>query len=187
MPMTSQKRRTFWIDPPLQLQMVATVLLLVAASIFLVAYSVYHGLAEASQASHQIFHSLDWVWATIRGPIIISSLISVLASGLLALLWSHRYAGPLRVLSAAMTRIGHGNLSVPVRIRKMDTHQDLVGDFAQAQERLRQRLDEDLRGLRSAAQGLQAALPELDGKPEAKRCAQAVIKGVEAAAAHYQL
>ena len=36
--MASQKRCSFWINPPLQLQMVATVLLLVVASIFLVTY-----------------------------------------------------------------------------------------------------------------------------------------------------
>ncbi|MCX5795592.1 MAG: hypothetical protein NTY77_08880 [Elusimicrobia bacterium] len=185
--MTSQKRRSFWIDPPLQLQMVATVLLLVVASIFLVTYSVFHGLAEASQASHQIFHSLDWVWQTLRGPIIISSLIAVLASSFVALIWSHRYAGPLRVLSAAMARIGNGNLSVPVRIRKLDTHQDLVADFAQAQERLRQRLSGDLRSLQSAAERLKTSLPELAEKPEALHSAQAIIQSIEAAAAHYQL
>ncbi|MBI5240278.1 MAG: hypothetical protein HY926_07375 [Elusimicrobia bacterium] len=185
--MTSQKRRRFWIDPPLQLQMVATVLLLVIASIFLVTYSVFHGLNEASQTSHQVFHSLDWVWETIRGPIVVSSLIAVLASALIALIWSHRYAGPLRVLSAAMGRIGHGNLSVPVRVRKYDTHQDLVHDFAQAQERLRERLSADLRGLHSAAELLKAALPELGDRKPAQHCAQALLKEIEAAASHYQL
>jgi methyl-accepting chemotaxis protein len=181
--MTSQKRRKFWIDPPLQLQMVATVLILVLASIFLVTYSVFHGLLEASSASHQVFHSLDWVWQTIRGPIIISSLIAVTASALVALIWSHRYAGPLRVLSAAMTRIGHGNLSVPVRIRKLDTHQDLVGEFALAQERLRDRLGADLRSLQSAAARLKAALPK---SPENQET-QAVITELESIASHYQL
>jgi nitrogen fixation/metabolism regulation signal transduction histidine kinase len=185
--MESQKRRQFWIDPPLQFQMAATVLLLVLASIFLVAYSVIQGLNEAAQSTHQVFHSLDWVRQTIRGPIIISSLIAVAASALIALIWSHRYAGPLRVLSAAVARIGNGNLSVPVRIRKLDTHQDLVGGFAQAQERLRQRLDADLRGLQAAAGRLQAALPELEGKKEALPSAQALIKEIEAAASHYQL
>jgi methyl-accepting chemotaxis protein len=185
--MANQKRRSFWIDPPLQLQMVATVLLLVVASIFLVTYSVFHGLTEASQASHQIFHSLDWVWDTIRGPIVISSLISLVASTLIALIWSHRYAGPLRVLSAAMARIGNGNLSVPITIRKLDTHQDLVGDFAHAQDHLRQRLGADLRGLQSAAQRLKSALPELEGRKEALESAQALIREIELAASHYQL
>jgi nitrogen fixation/metabolism regulation signal transduction histidine kinase len=185
--MTSQKRRRFWIDPPLQLQMVATVLLLVMAGIFLVTYSVFHGLNEASQSSHQVFHSLDWVWSTIRGPIVVSSLIAVLASALIALVWSHRYAGPLRVLSAAVARIGHGNLSVPVRIRKYDTHQDLVHDFAQAQEKLRERLAADLAALRAAAERLKADLDGLeDGKP-ARHSAQALLKEIEAAASHYQL
>lgn len=182
--MTSQKRRRFWIDPPLQLQMVATVLLLVMAAIFLVTYSVFHGLNEASQSSHQVFHSLDWVWSTIRGPIIVSSLIAVLASALIALVWSHRYAGPLRVLSAAVARIGHGNFSVPVRIRKYDTHQDLVHDFAQAQEKLRERLAADLAALRAAGQRLQA---DLEGQKPPQQSAQDLLKEIEAAASHYQL
>jgi len=167
--------------------MVATILLLVTASIFLVTYSVFHGLAEASQASHQVFHSLDWVWETIRGPIIISSLIAMVASALVAMIWSHRYAGPLRVLSAAMSRIGNGNLSVPVRIRNLDTHQDLVGDFAQAQERLRERLGADLRGLQSGAERLKAALPGIDDKNEAHHAAQVLLKEIDAVASRYQL
>ena len=185
--MISQKRRSFWIDPPLQLQMVATILLLVMASIFLVTYSIFHGLVEASQATHQVFHSLDWVWETIRGPIVISSLIAVVASALIALIWSHRYAGPLRVLSAAMARIGNGNLSVPVRIRKLDTHQDLVADFAQAQQSLRDRLGADLRSLQTAAKRLKATLPELDEQKEVIASTQELLKEIEVVASHYQL
>jgi nitrogen fixation/metabolism regulation signal transduction histidine kinase len=114
-------------------------------------------------------------------------LIAVLASALISLIWSHRYAGPLRVLSAAMTRIGHGNLSVPVRVRKYDTHQDLVHEFGQAQERLRERLGTDLRGLRDACERLQAALPELGEKDAPRHAAQALLKEVEAMASHYQI
>ena len=183
--MTNQTRRRFWIDPVVQLQMVAMVLLLVVATIFLITFSVFHGLSEASQSTHQVFQSMDWVRDSIRGPIIISSLISVLASTLIALVWSHRYAGPLRVLSAAVARIGRGNLAVPVRIRKHDTHQDLVNELAQMQERLRERLGTDLRSLQSSADRLKAALPELS--EDARRSAQDIIAELEAIGSRYQL
>jgi nitrogen fixation/metabolism regulation signal transduction histidine kinase len=167
--------------------MLATVMILVTGSIFLVAYSVLHGLAEASQLTHEIFHSLDWVLQTVRGPIIISAAISLLASALIALVWSHRFAGPLRVLAAALARIGQGNLSVPVRIRKFDTHQDLVREFAQMQERLRERLGTDMRTLKSAGARLKAALPTLPEDHEARRATTALIDDLEAIASHYQL
>ena len=185
--MNSLKRRRFWIDPPLQLQMVSTVLLLVVASICLVAYSVLHGLAEAAQETHQIFHSLDWILEAVRGPLLISAIISVVASALIALVWSHRFAGPLRVLAAAIARLGHGNFSVPVRIRKFDTHQDLVHEFARMQERLREQLGADARGLRAAAARLKAALPDIPEGHDARSSAQALIEAQEALDSHFQL
>lgn len=185
--MTSRSRRRFWIDPPLQLKMVATVMLLVAGSVFLVAYSVFHGIEEASLATRQIFHSLDWIRETIRGPIIVSASISLLACTIIALVWSHRFAGPLRVLAAAMERLSQGDLSVPVRIRKSDTHQELVQEFAKMQERLHRLLEADLRALKAGAAQLKGSLAPLPEEHEARKSAQALIKELADISSHYQL
>ena len=185
--MADQKRRRFWVDPPLQLQMLALAMVLVVGSIFLVAYSVFHGLEESSQLSHELFHSLDWVREALRGPVIISAAISVLASALIALVWSHRYAGPLRVLAAAAARLGNGNFSVPVRIRKLDTHQELAQEFAQMQERLRGRLAADLSDLKSASADISAALAELPEAGTARRRAEELGAKIDSISSHYQL
>jgi methyl-accepting chemotaxis protein len=137
---TFHKRKQFWIDSPLQLQMLGYVLFLVAASLLLVSFSILRGLSTASAQSRQIFHSLDWVRQTILEPLLLSSSLSILASGLIVLIWSHRFAGPLRVLSAGFSRLKQGNLAVPIRIRATDSHQELVKEFAQAQEALHERL-----------------------------------------------
>ena len=102
--MSQYKRKQFWVDASVQLQMLGYVLALVVATLLLVSFSVIRGQTQASSESRQIVHSLDWVRETLRGPLAISSCLSILAAGLLTLIWSHRFAGPLRVLSAAMSR-----------------------------------------------------------------------------------
>ena len=159
--MTSvHKRKQFWVDPPLQLQMLAVVVSLVVASLVLVSFSVVYGLREASEDARLLVHSMDWVSDTMRAPLLLSSAISLLASGLITLVWSHRFAGPLRVLSAAMARVRNGNLAVPVRIRKLDTHQDLVKEFAAMQDALRQLVEAD----RAQAEALAKKLEEAGRK-----------------------
>jgi len=185
--MLSQKRRRFWIDPPLQIQMLATVMVLVIGSIFLIIYSVIHGLEEASLQSRQIFHSLDWVLENVRRPMLISASIAVLASALVSLVWSHRFAGPLRVLCAAFSRLSKGNFSVPIRVRQSDTHQELIKDFAQMQERLHERLSADLSSIASAADRLKALQSRLRDDHEAHKEIKAVTEQLEALGSRYLL
>ncbi len=165
--MSSYQRKQFWVDPALQLQILGYVLVLVTASLLLVAFSVLRGVAQASARSNQLFHSIDWFRQSLAAPLVVSSCTAILACGVIALLWSHRLAGPLRVLSAGFSRLKEGDLSATVRIRATDTHQELVRDFAQAQAGLRDRLANDRRRLEDVRRRLQDAAgrspsPELE-------------------------
>ena len=139
----SYKRRQYWVDAPLQLQMVGFVVLLVSASLLLTAFSVFRGIQEASASSRQIFHSLEWIKGALRAPLLLASAISLLAGGLVTLFWSHRFAGPLRVISAGVARVRHGNFSVPVRVRATDAHQEFVREFQLMQDELRKMISAD--------------------------------------------
>ncbi len=139
----SYKRSQYWVDAPLQLQMVGFVLLLISASLLLTAFSVFRGVQESSISSRQIFHSLDWIKSALRAPLLLASAISLLAGGLVTLFWSHRFAGPLRVISAGIARVRHGNLAVPVRVRTTDAHQDFAREFQLMQDELRKMLEAD--------------------------------------------
>lgn len=139
----SYKRQQYWVDAPLQLQMVGFVILLISASLLLTAFSVFRGVQESSISSRQIFHSLEWIKGALRAPLMLASAISLLAGGLVTLFWSHRFAGPLRVISAGIARIRHGNLAVPVRVRTTDAHQDLAREFQLMQDELRKLIAED--------------------------------------------
>lgn len=183
--MSFHKRKQFWVDAPLQLQMLGYVLVLVGASLLLVTFSVLRGLTQASAQTRQIFHSLDWVRETIRDPLIVSSCLSILASGLVTLIWSHRFAGPLRVLSAGMSRLKHGNFSVPTKIRVTDTHQELVKEFAQMQDGLRHMLQEDRERLAKAAERLHAAAGHAAG--DQSRELKAVADELKAVSTRYHL
>ncbi len=139
----SYKRQQYWVDAPLQLQMVGFVLLLISASLLLTAFSVFRGVQESSISSRQIFHSLEWIKATLRAPLLLASAISLLAGGLVTLFWSHRFAGPLRVISAGIGRVRHGNLAVPVRVRTTDAHQEFAREFQLMQDELRKMIQTD--------------------------------------------
>ena len=158
----SYKRQQYWVDAPLQLQMVGYVLVIVSASLLLTAFSVYRGVQEASFQSHQIFHGLDWIKETLRAPLLLASAISLLASGLLTLFWSHRFAGPLRVLSAGIARVRHGNFAVPVKVRVTDAHQDLAGEFQKMQDELRGMIEADRARVNAALQSLELSEPDVD-------------------------
>jgi nitrogen fixation/metabolism regulation signal transduction histidine kinase len=123
--------------------MVGFVILLISASLLLTAFSVFRGVQESSISSRQIFHSLEWIKGALRAPLMLASAISLLAGGLVTLFWSHRFAGPLRVISAGIARIRHGNLAVPVRVRTTDAHQDLAREFQLMQDELRKLIAED--------------------------------------------
>jgi hypothetical protein len=84
-PKPNYKRQQYWVDAPLQLQMVGYVLVLISASLLLTAFSVYRGVQESSFQSRQIFHSLEWINQALRAPMILASAISLLAGGLLTL------------------------------------------------------------------------------------------------------
>ncbi len=139
----SYKRQQYWVDAPLQLQMVGFVVLLMSASLLLTAFSVFRGVQESSVSSRQIFHSLEWIKGALRAPLLLASAISLLAGGLVTLFWSHRFAGPLRVISAGIARLRHGNFAVAVRVRTTDAHQDFAHEFQLMQEELRKMIAAD--------------------------------------------
>lgn len=160
----SYKRQQYWVDAPLQLQMVGFVVLLISASLLLTAFSVFRGVQESSISSRQIFHSLEWIKSALRAPLLLASAISLLAGGLVTLFWSHRFAGPLRVISAGIARIRHGNLAVPVRVRTTDAHQEFAREFQLMQDELRKLIGEDRAHVAEAVAVLEAL--EKNGQSE---------------------
>jgi len=153
----SYKRKQYWVDAPLQIQMVGYVLVLISGSLSLTAFSVWRGIQEASFDSHELFHPIEWINGALRAPLILAAAISLLAAGLLTLFWSHRFAGPLRVISAGIARVRHGNLAVPVRVRVTDAHQEFAAEFQKMQEELRRMIEKDRAHVAAAVAGIEAA------------------------------
>lgn len=180
-----RQRKKFWVDPPLQFQMIALVLALVVGSLALVAFSVLSGLRQAAESSQQVLYSLEWFGQAVRAPLVLSSLISLLSSVLIALAWSHRFAGPLRVLVAEIQRVKEGNFSIPVRIRRMDTHQGLISEFSAMQAALKSRAETDRAAAAAAAEELSRLASGLS-KDQADRI-ERIASAVKRLGAGYQL
>ena len=181
------KRQQYWVDAPLQIQMVGFVVLLISASLLLTAFSVFRGVQEASAASRQIFHSLEWIKAALRAPLLLASAISLLVGGLLTLFWSHRFAGPLRVISAAVARMRHGNLAVPIRVRATDAHQKFAHEFQLMQEELRKMIEADRARVAEAAAALKEADEALPSGHAAKDAIAKARHELRSACAQYHL
>jgi nitrogen fixation/metabolism regulation signal transduction histidine kinase len=179
------KRQQYWVDAPLQLQMVSYVLFITAVSLLLTAFSVYRGVQESSAASLQLVHNIDWIKQAMRAPLLLASVICLIASGLLTLFWSHRFAGPLRVLSAGIGRVRHGNFAMPVRVRDTDAHQDLVREFSLMQDELRKRIGEDRAKIAQAIETLEAAEDEASG--ETRAAINTALDSLRGACASYHL
>jgi nitrogen fixation/metabolism regulation signal transduction histidine kinase len=179
------KRQQYWVDAPLQLQMVSYVLFITAVSLLLTAFSVYRGVQESSAASLQLVHNIDWIKQAMRAPLLLASVICLIASGLLTLFWSHRFAGPLRVLSAGIGRVRHGNFAMPVRVRDTDAHQDLVREFSLMQDELRKKIGEDRAKVAEAIEILEAAESEASG--ETKAAVSKALDSLRGACASYHL
>jgi methyl-accepting chemotaxis protein len=179
------KRQQYWVDAPLQLQMVSYVLFITAMSLLLASFSVYRGVQESSAASLQLVHNIDWIKSAMRAPLLLASIISLTAAGLLTLFWSHRFAGPLRVLSAGIARVRHGNFAMPVRVRDTDAHQELVREFSLMQDELRKRLGEDRAKISEAVAALEGAEDRASG--EAKAAIGTALGALRNACASYHL
>ena len=181
------KRKQYWVDAPLQLQMVGFVVILISASLLLTAYSVYRGVQEASISSRQIFHSLDWIKGALRAPLLLASAISLLASGLVTLFWSHRFAGPLRVIAAGIARVRHGNLAVPVKVRVTDAHQELAREFELMQAELKKMIETDRSRVQEAIAHLEAAEQTLPAGSQARPEVSKALDELRAACGQYHL
>ncbi|MDE2490619.1 MAG: hypothetical protein KGM24_07205 [Elusimicrobia bacterium] len=183
----SYKRQQYWVDAPLQLQMVGFALVLVSSSLLLTSFAVLRGVADASARSQQIFHSLEWFRGALRAPLLLSAGISLLAGGIVTLFWSHRFAGPLRVLAAGIARVRHGNLALPVRVRASDAHQDLAREFQEMQDELRRMIETDRAHVAAAAARVESARKSLEeGRPADDELALA-LKELRQACSRYHL
>jgi nitrogen fixation/metabolism regulation signal transduction histidine kinase len=130
-------------------------------------------------------HNIDWIKQAMRAPLLLASVICLIASGLLTLFWSHRFAGPLRVLSAGIGRVRHGNFAMPVRVRDTDAHQDLVREFSLMQDELRKKIGEDRAKVAEAIEILEAAESEASG--ETKAAVSKALDSLRGACASYHL
>ncbi|MBI5882803.1 MAG: methyl-accepting chemotaxis protein [Elusimicrobia bacterium] len=185
--MTSKKRRQFWIDPPVQAHMLLTVMVLVTASVLLVSYSMARGLENAFAQSGQLYQPMSWCAMKMRLPMALSMTVSILASALVALLWSHRFAGPLRVLAASIERLKAGDFLGSVRVRDNDALREIVDEFSMMQSILRGRIATDRARAQTTSSKVAEVAEKLGKDHPARRELESIALEIKEICAGYRL
>lgn len=134
----TQNRHQYWVDAPLQIQMVGFVVLMISTTLLLTAFSVFRGVQEASTSSRQIFHSIEWIKAALRAPLLLASTISLAVGALVTLCWSRRFAGPLRkMIEADRARIAEAMARLEEAEGTLPAGHSAKDSIAQALDELR--------------------------------------------------
>ncbi|MBI4347883.1 MAG: methyl-accepting chemotaxis protein [Elusimicrobia bacterium] len=185
--MSAPKRKRFWIDPSTQLKILAFVLGLLAVSLVLCWLSVDRGLEQTAGELHRQYIPIDWARAALRGPFFFSGAIILLGGAMVTLLWSHRFVGPILVVTAGLRRIQDGNLKGEVRIRDTDALRETVNDFCAMQAALRRHVGEDRERVAAIEQRLAHLADKLDGNASARRELESIRDEVKKLTAFFQL
>ncbi|MBI4055733.1 MAG: methyl-accepting chemotaxis protein [Elusimicrobia bacterium] len=145
-------RRQYYVNPQIQFRFALWLILIVAVESLLVSWGLlrlFHVASEWQRANLPLFF-FKLLFFTIVPMVAINFLIAILLS--------HRIAGPLRRLQHAMEEICVGQSPSPVTLRSSDLLQDFAADFNLM-----------LSVLQEKREGLRRTLGELRGTLEATR------------------
>lgn len=150
--------KTF-IDARLQGQFVAVVMGSVgfATALLLVDYYRYYG---HSVSSNLLDPSLLAAFLKINTALVIQLSFFLVVVGLLAVVLSHKIAGPLFNLKRAMRAVAEGDLAQRARFRKRDQMMDVKDEFNRMMESVQARVSAD----RGAVDGVLRELETVLGR-----------------------
>lgn len=148
--------KTF-IDVRLQGQFVAVVMGSVgfATALMLVDYYRYYG---HSVSSNLLDPSLLAAFLKINTALVIQLFFFLMVVGLLAVLLSHKIAGPLFNLKRAMRAVAEGDLAQRARFRKRDQMMDVKDEFNLMMKSVHTRVSADRSAVDAALRQLEAVL-----------------------------
>ena len=171
--MQRRKRLNFSIKRDFQLRLlfkVFTIVILSVISSLLIIYVISHQeLGETYYQAHiRVKNFQQLLLPVIIGGILIGSFVGFLV----ALFFPHPIAGPLYRIERELKRVGEGDLSLNLRIRKKDELQDLVSVINEVIDNLNKKI----KLLKLASNKLEASLKQ--GEVSQARSASSQIKEV---------
>ncbi len=158
--MHSHKRRNYLVNKTVQVKyailiivMLVIYTVLVLAAIFLPQINIFLSqtlpLPEKAEAANAFLLINSYVWPAIA--------VIIVLFGALSILITHRLAGPLFVIQRMIVRLGEGDLTARIRIRRGDDLREfehLLNSMAEKQELLLSVLDERFNNIASHAREL---------------------------------
>ena len=160
----NRKMLNFSVNRQLQLRLLVKVLGIVVVGIGIMAAIFYFYSNREISESYRQFHVqannfLDYLWPAVITSLIIASVATVV----ITLFLPQKIAGPLyRIEKDLMERVGTGDLTVKVTLRKGDEITGLANALNETISKLREKVE----NISRPALELQSRLNAMDGKAE---------------------
>ncbi|MBI3549425.1 MAG: methyl-accepting chemotaxis protein [Elusimicrobia bacterium] len=181
------KRKKFWIDPPIQTRMLRFVVGMMAVSLLVAYFSMDRGLEQAAAQSERAFISVGWARDALLAPFYVAFFTTLLAGVVMTVLWSHKYIGPLMVLTAGIRRIREGDLTGEEKTRDTDELVGLVQDFISMRDALRRKANHDRQAVSRVEERLETIVSKAKSGDSLRDEVQAIRHELKTLGSFYKL
>ena len=139
------KRRNYFIDKKFQTNFIFKFCLIVVAGSLLIGAILLALTAGTTTVAIEntkvsVKNTADFLWPIIIITLLLVTLFSGLAVGILSLLISHKISGPLYRIKEEVKKLRSGDLTANFHIRKGDQLQELANDLKEMSANLQDKL-----------------------------------------------
>jgi len=187
-----QRRKIYFIEKKFQTDFITRFCLLVAAGGLLTIMLVYWLASQATTVSIVngrvvVRSAADFILPVLAQTVAVTLIFVGLATIAVALLYSHRIAGPLYRFKKVLEALQDGDFSGSFKIRSLDQLQMLAGVLANVVAKNRERLAA-VKGRLESLEKKMEALAELSSEAQLGRVAElkAALKEIREALGHFK-
>lgn len=137
-----RKKLNFSIKKEMKIRLIIRIFVIVFISVALSATIFYFYSQREIGSSYRLFHvKADNFLDLLFPAVLLSCLLSTLIGFVLSLFYPHHIAGPLYRIEKDVLRIGEGDLTVNISLRKGDEVMDLAGNINIMVSGLREKIE----------------------------------------------
>ncbi len=132
-----KRRRSYIVKKNFQFRYVGVIVLLLLSAAILVAVNIYYQMGRLVMENVHVVGIVSFL-KSVNLTLAVWFAFIIIVVVFFGIFFSHRIAGPLKHLEDSMARIGRGDFTKYVKIRKKDEFKDLIDVFNKMVISLRQ-------------------------------------------------